>query len=91
MLTVESDLDVDKLGHVDELTNRVGRAGTPFAFAYWRLKTILNTPPFFDKWVRLFGFAISGATSAPLFFDGELDNHLCKQFGVFSCIGDENL
>jgi uncharacterized membrane protein YjjP (DUF1212 family) len=78
MLTVESDLDVDKLGHVDELTNRVGRAGTPFAFAYWRLKTILNSPPFFDKWARLFGFAISGATSAPLFFDGKIDNHLCK-------------
>lgn len=49
MLTVESDMDLDKLGHVDELTNRVGRTGTPFAFAYWRLKTILNSPPILQK------------------------------------------
>jgi len=79
MLTVESNMDLDKLGHVDELTNRVGRAGTSFAFAYWRLKTILNSPPIFDRWARLLGYAMSAATSAPLFFDGEIDNYyFCK-------------
>lgn len=72
MLTVESDMDLDKLGHVDELTNRVGRTGTPFAFAYWRLKTILNSPPIFTKTTRVFGYAISASTASSIFFDGRI-------------------
>ncbi|XP_073396380.1 uncharacterized protein C7D4.12c isoform X2 [Physcomitrium patens] len=83
MLTVASDLDVGKLGHVDELTNQVGRSGTTFAFSYWRLKKIINSPPVFDKWCRLFGYAVSAATSAPLFFDGgPWDAFFCLIFGT---------
>lgn len=70
MLKVESDLDVDKLGHVDELANLIGKEGVPFVFADLSLKEIAVAPPVFGKWWHLFGFAASASMSAPLFFDG---------------------
>lgn len=72
MLTVDSDMDVDKLGRADELANRVGSEGSPLLLAYWRLKAIASSPPEFGHWWRLFAFALSASMSALLFFDGSL-------------------
>lgn len=72
MLTVDPDLDVDKLGRADELANRVGHEGAPLSLAYWRLKAIASSPPEFGKWWRLFGFALSSSMSSLLFFNGSL-------------------
>ena len=72
MLTVDPDLDVDKLGRADELANRVGNEGAPLTFAYWRLKSIADSPPEFGKWWRLFSFALSASMSSLLFFNGGL-------------------
>lgn len=72
MLTVDPDLDVDKLGRADELANRVGNEGAPLSLAYWRLKAIASSPPEFGKWWRLFGFALSASMSSLLFFNGSL-------------------
>ncbi len=70
LLTVDSNLDVDKLGRADELANHVGKEGAPLLLAYWRLKAIANSPPEFGSWWRLFSFALSASMSALLFFNG---------------------
>jgi uncharacterized membrane protein YjjP (DUF1212 family) len=72
MLTVEPDLDVDKLGRADELANGVGNEGAPLSLAYWRLKAIASSPPEFGKWWRLFGYALSASMSSLMFFNGSL-------------------
>lgn len=72
LLTVDSNLDVDKLGRADELANNVGKEGAPLLLAYWRLKAIANSPPEFGNWWRLFSFALSASMSALLFFNGSL-------------------
>ncbi len=70
LLTVDSNLDVDKLGRADELANHVGKEGAPLLLAYWRLKAIASSPPEFGNWWRLFSFALSASMSALLFFNG---------------------
>lgn len=71
MLTVDSELDVDKLGRADHLANHVGKE-TPLLLAYWRLKAIATSAPEFGRWWwRLLGYALSAAMSAQLFFDGD--------------------
>jgi uncharacterized membrane protein YjjP (DUF1212 family) len=72
LLTVDSNLDVDKLGRADELANHVGKEGVPLLLAYWRLKAIASSPPEFGNWWRLFSFALSASMSALLFFNGSL-------------------
>lgn len=73
LLTVESGLDVDKLGRADELANRAGREDTPLLLAYWRLKAIVRSDPEFGSvWWRLSGYAISAGSAALLFFSGKL-------------------
>lgn len=80
MLTVDPDLDVDKLGRADELANGVGNEGAPLLIAYWRLKAIASSPPEFGKWWRLFGFSLSAAMSSLLFFNGSLWDALFSFF-----------
>jgi hypothetical protein len=74
VLTVDSQLDVDKLGRTDQLANRVGKEGAPVLLAYWRLKAIAKSPPAFGIWWRLFCFSLSSAMASLLFFDG---THTC--------------
>ncbi|CAM6124882.1 unnamed protein product [Calypogeia fissa] len=73
VLTVENELDVDKLGRADHLANHVGRNETPLLLAYWRLKAIATSPSKFGQWWwRLFGYSLSASMSALLFFNGSL-------------------
>jgi uncharacterized membrane protein YjjP (DUF1212 family) len=74
VLTVDSQLDVDKLGRTDQLANRVGKEGAPVLLAYWRLKAIAKSPPAFGIWWRLLCFSLSSAMASLLFFDG---THTC--------------
>ncbi|KAL3692257.1 hypothetical protein R1sor_005908 [Riccia sorocarpa] len=83
MLTVDSELDVDKLGRADRLANHVGKE-TPLVLAYWMLKTIATSDPEFGRWWwRLLGYALSASTSTLLFFDGSLwDGLLALPLGL---------
>lgn len=72
VLTVDSQLDVNKLGRTDQLANRVGKEGAPVLLAYWRLKAIAKSPPAFGIWWRLFCYSLSSAMASLLFFDGGL-------------------
>ncbi|KAG6556858.1 hypothetical protein Mapa_001805 [Marchantia paleacea] len=83
MLTVDSELDVDKLGRADHLANHVGKE-TPLLLAYWRLKAIATSAPEFGRWWwRLLGYALSASMSAQLFFDGSLwDGLLALALGL---------
>ncbi|KAL2628513.1 hypothetical protein R1flu_013199 [Riccia fluitans] len=83
MLTVDSELDVDKLGRADHLANHVGKE-TPLLLAYWRLKAIATSAPEFGRWWwRLLGYALSASMSAQLFFDGSLwDGLLALPLGL---------
>lgn len=73
LITVESDLDVDKLGRADELANNVGKYDTQLLVAYWKLRVIaMSRSEFGSWWWRLFSFALSAATAALLFFGGSL-------------------
>ncbi|MCO5607898.1 hypothetical protein L7F22_062100 [Adiantum nelumboides] len=73
LVTVESGLDADKLGRVDELANSVGKEDTQLLAAYWKLRVIALSQSRFESWPwRLLSFALSAATAAPLFFSGSL-------------------
>eukprot|EP00850_Spirogloea_muscicola_P012067 SM000077S21541 [mRNA] locus=s77:41844:44466:- [translate_table: standard] len=72
LLSVVGDLDVDKLGYVDELANNVGDEDTPLVLAYWRLKAIATSTLEFGMWWRLASFAVSSLTAAVMFFKGNL-------------------
>eukprot|EP00250_Pteridium_aquilinum_P003496 c13814_g1_i3 orf=235-1086(+) len=70
-VTVESSLDVDKLGRADELANNVGKHDTQLLAAYWKLRVIAMSHSRFESWPwRLLSFALSAATASPLFFAG---------------------
>ncbi|KAI5064380.1 hypothetical protein GOP47_0021050 [Adiantum capillus-veneris] len=73
LVTVESDLDADKLGRADELANCVGKHDTQLLAAYWKLRVIAMSHSRFEYWHwRLLSFALSASTAALLFFSGSL-------------------
>ncbi|KAJ7526929.1 hypothetical protein O6H91_16G027900 [Diphasiastrum complanatum] len=89
LLTVDANLDVDKLGRADELANKVGKEGEPLVKSYLQLKKIATSPPEFGKWWRLFSFALSASMAAPLFFEGNMwDACFCFVLGLVVGIMD---
>eukprot|EP00897_Mesotaenium_endlicherianum_P008150 jgi/Mesen1/7363/ME000381S06598 len=72
LLTVQSDLDADKLGQADELANEVGLEGHEVLIAYWRLKAIATSKMRFNTPTRLISFAVLSGTASLLFFGGNL-------------------
>lgn len=72
LLTVEGDLDADKLDKADQLANRVGDEGVEVLVAYWKLKAIATAKERFSQSVRLLSFAVMSATAALLFFSGNM-------------------
>eukprot|EP00249_Psilotum_nudum_P014056 c24640_g2_i1 orf=1307-2398(+) len=90
LITVESDLDVDKLGRADELANHVGKRDTPLPVAYWRLKAIATSISEFGKWWRFFSFALSASMAALLFFEGSIwDAYFAMLLGLVVGILDK--
>ncbi|KAJ7539359.1 hypothetical protein O6H91_11G088800 [Diphasiastrum complanatum] len=83
LITVETDLDVDKLARADELANHIGKQELSLLSAYWRLKTIATSPAHFGIWWRIFSYALSASMAAPLFYDGNIwDALFCFPLGL---------
>ncbi|CAI5989866.1 unnamed protein product [Closterium sp. NIES-64] len=71
MLSVSPDMDLDKLGRVDELARSVGlREAHNLMAAYWQLRAIANAPPTFSPPMHLLAMALMSASAAVLFFGG---------------------
>lgn len=70
LLTVSQDLDVDKLGRVDELARNIGQDKHQVLVAYWQLRAIASSPGTFGLTYRLLAYLMMAASAAPLFFGG---------------------
>eukprot|EP00898_Chlorokybus_atmophyticus_P001231 jgi/Chlat1/2108/Chrsp17S02705 len=81
-LSVDYDLDLDKLGRADELAARVGTDQVPLLAGYWRLRAIASAPPEWTPLARVFAMMMLCAMAALLFFDGGVyDAVFCGMLG----------
>ncbi|GJP29663.1 hypothetical protein CLOM_g19295 [Closterium sp. NIES-68] len=86
MLSVTPDMDLDKLGRVDELARSVGLQETHnLMAAYWQLRAIANAPPTFSPALHLLAMALMSASAAVLFFGGNMWDALVA--GVLGFLG----
>lgn len=76
LLTVSQDLDVDKLGRVDELARNIGQDKHQVLVAYWQLRAIASSPGTFGLPYRLAAYLMMATAAAPLFFGGTVVPHI---------------
>ncbi|CAO3623061.1 unnamed protein product [Cunninghamella echinulata] len=83
LIKCSRSLDIAKLEVVNEIAHAIARGKMEIAEASERLDVIKNSPPTWDvKWT-LFGYVISSAFVAPLFFNGSwVDCYVSAIFGL---------
>lgn len=70
LIKCSKSLDISKLAMVNEIAHQVAKGQIDIADASSQLDDIKNSPPTWNVWMTLFGYTMSSAFIAPLFFGG---------------------